>query len=173
MKRERTIEKSIKSLRQQVKLAVDDLNQQAAKLVAKGAYEASQRLIESARQMIGFAQQVDTLATAWQTCRGTEEAAAQADRTPLWEYYRLIAKSLIELGGEAPAREVIAKVESLGSGQFRSGDLALTPNGKSVWERAVRRARKPMIDEGFMEAVEGGRWRLTKLGRDLPKRTKE
>ena len=175
MRRNRAVEKTIKTLRQQVKAEVGALNQQAAKLVAKGAYGPSQGVIQAAQQMLGFSRQVDALWNAWRGGKGTiaDSGQSETERTPLWEYYRVIAKSLADLGGEAKVRDVIAKVGSLSEGQFKAGDVALTSNGTPVWARSVRRARAPMIKERFLESVAGGRWRLTKLGRDLAKRANE
>src|SRR5690348_6996715 len=115
----RAIEKSLKALRSQVKVAMEELNQRAAKLVARGAYDASQGVIESARDLAAFSGQLEAL---WQAWRGQLERGTRQDekpkRTPIWEYYPLIARSLIELGGEAQVADVIATVGTLGAEQF-------------------------------------------------------
>jgi hypothetical protein len=170
--RRRSIEKLLKALRQQLKSAVGELDLRAAKLVEKGAYASSQQLIESAQEMRAFGQQVDALWESWRGALSKKRSKSSEDRTPLWEYYPLIATILMELGGEAQVRDVIAKVQSVAGKQLRSGDLTTSTRGRPVWEHSIRRARNPMIDEGFLESVPGGRWRLTNLGQELTRRPK-
>ena len=51
------------------------------------------------------------------------------------------------------------------SSSLQPGDRTGTGRGRERWQVMVRRARKPLITEGWIEAGTGKLWKITEAGR--------
>jgi hypothetical protein len=139
-----------------------EINQQAGKQLAKGNYVSAEGLIEVARAVDGFEKELDGFITRWKNLRGA--SSQKAERTPLWEYYQPILRALEELDGSAVTAELLPEVERELDGRFRAGDHELMAKGQPRWQVMVRRAKRQMTKEGFIES-NANRWIITPAGR--------
>jgi hypothetical protein len=83
----------------------------------------------------------------------------------MWEYYQPILKALVALGGSAKLQALLPEAKRELDGILKAGDLELMANGRPRWEVIIRRSRKHMAKEGFIEASTGATWRITTAGR--------
>lgn len=95
-------------------------------------------------------------------------AAARAPRkwTAPQELRPAILATLQEADGELPADEVFVRLEERLSDVLRPGDREPNPQGELRWRAATRKARKSLMDDGFLASAGPGVWRLTEAGRD-------
>jgi hypothetical protein len=49
--------------------------------------------------------------------------------------------------------------------RFVEGDLMTMARGRTKWQNSIRKARKYMANEKFLEKATGLQWRITPLGR--------
>ena len=150
----------------EVKLSLRELNQEAAGLVAKGRYDAATGLVEAGRHISAFLGRLSLLKGDWKSLRASREQTA-GEAAPLWQFFHPVAKTLLDLGGRAKRRDIEDAVKSLLDGQFQPGDLGAMAGGVPRWMVMVRRCRKAMIKEGFLEEGTGHSWRLSAAGRKL------
>ena len=162
--------RSLVNLKRQLRAAVKELNEKAAILVVRGRYDASSALIDSAKMVGEFVDQVEALRERWTGLKRSAGGGQSGEKTPVWEYYTLIAKALVELGGEASRSQVTDWISRSAVDELKPGDLGRTTQGKLIWQRNVGRARRAMVKEGFLESTSGSKWKLTRLGRDVAKR---
>lgn len=170
MKQLKTIDRAFSSLRTQLRAAVKELNQEAAILVSRGKYDASHMLIESAKKVGAFAAEFEILRERWASIRSGPKVSQNAERTPLWEYYALVARALVALDGEGTRGQILDWIERTAMEELKAGDLAQASQGRLVWQRAVGRSKRAMVKEGYLEPNSGMKWKLTKLGREIAKR---
>jgi hypothetical protein len=102
----------------------------------------------------------------WNAISKQQTKKSHAEITPVWEYYRLVARAITGLGGENRFEEIVDWISKNALSDLKPGDVLDGPKGQPVWQRAVSKAKRPMIKEGFLEAG-AGKWKLTKSGRDL------
>lgn len=167
--RGREVEQSLVVVVREVKAALKDLNQQAASLMERGDYDGAMAMAKMGRLLSGFQAKVSALRSEWRALRSKakNKGIEKEETTPLWKYFQPIAKALLELGGRARRHDLEKILASLLEGQFLSGDLAPTARGVPRWKVMVRRARRPMVSEGFLEEAKGPWWRITTAGRRL------
>jgi hypothetical protein len=166
MKAFRKVGRQIVQLRRDLKAAVKELNNDAARKVGQGNYAASQEMIGLAKTVQQFGVEAKEMDERWKAIRKQRATRPVAEKTPGWEYYRLVANALASLGADSSFDAVADWIKKNALSELRPGDLLDGPKGEPVWLRALRRAKRPMIKEGFLEAG-GGTWRLTKSGRNL------
>lgn len=167
MKPLKSVSRAIVGLRRNLKLAVKELNAQAARKVAQGRYGASQEMVDIAKAVQEFATGVEELSERWNAIGKKRRGVPPPEATPLWAYYRLIAHALVGLGGEGTRNDIIEWVEDNAVNQLKPGDLAEGAKGEAVWSRMLARAKGPMAREGFIEPGGGKTWRLTLSGKNL------
>jgi len=168
MKQLRDIGRSIVALKKQLRVAVKELNQEAARLLSRGKYERSAALVDAAKGARDFISEVEALRTRWKTVKSVGGAQPRGEKTPLWEYYSLVARALVALGGSANRTQIADWIKEHGKSDLRPGDLARTARGKVIWDGNLGRARRAMLKEGYLEPGPG--WRLTQLGRSIAER---
>jgi len=166
----RQVDRSLRAVEKQLRSAVRGVNQHASKLVAKGKYEEAQAAVALAQAALRFQDRFESVILEWQASSGMPMSGAKAAKVPLWRCYVVIARTLKGLGGEATLRDVIANVEATVSADPAIQASFGTSLTAAEWKRAVERARSPMKLHGYIEAAAQGRWKLTKLGRDLADR---
>lgn len=96
---------------------------------------------------------------------GGQAKAAKNQQHALWEYYLPILKALIAIGGEATRAQIEVKFGELFQGWLQPGDETLMARGQKRWKVMIGRAKKPMLAEGFVEASNVMKWRVTDNGR--------
>lgn len=82
------------------------------------------------------------------------------------DYEQPILRALIDCGGRARRKEILAAVEKAMAGRHGAPDFETLPSGPPRWEARVGKARSRLVKRGWLEADSGrGRWELTKVGR--------
>jgi len=165
------VERALKLTKREVKSALRQVNQQAGRLVTRGDYTGAQSWVDMGRAITGFGAEVDALQLRWQALQETAPGQTTSEGTPLWEYYQPILQALVELGGEALVAELEEKVAPILAGVLHPEEMNIMSGDKLRWKRAVRRSRRHMIKEGFLENHSGLRWRITDSGREAAKRS--
>jgi hypothetical protein len=159
------VDRALQALSREVKACVKAINQQAAKLLARGRYGDSERLVAAGKAAIDFGTRVAALRADWKALRSSQPEASRSETTPLWQYFQPILDTLIALGGEAThddlERAVGARLEQV----LKAGDRLEIKPGVPRWKWAFVRARNPMIREGFLAKAKKGEWRITTEGR--------
>lgn len=165
----RKVDRILKDARQEVKATLRELNLHAGKLMARGDYSGAAELAELGRAISDFNGRLDTLRREWRTSWGAKRPAeAMGATTPLWEYYQLILQAIDALGDEASRREIEQYLESRVASRLKPGDLKPTGRrGAPPWKLMVKRARKQMVGQKYLEDETGKQWRITSLGRQV------
>jgi hypothetical protein len=166
MKALRKIGRQIGQLRRDLKVAVKEINGQAARKVAQGNYVASQEMVALAKAVQQFGVEAKEFNERWNGIRKQRAESPPVEITPVWEYYPLVARALVSLGGEGRVDDVIDWIKTNTISQLKSGDLLEGAKGEPVWKRSVLKTKRPMTKEGFLESG-AGNWKLTKSGRNL------
>ncbi len=157
------VDQAIRGVVREVKLALKELNHEAATLLARGDYEGAKAMMQTGELLNEFQNRVSALQGEWRALRGAvkPERPPKEEITPLWKYYQPISKALVEAGGKAKRRDLEQAVESLLQSEFAPGDLVLNTRGEPRWKVMLRRARRPMTKEGFLEDTKGSWWCLS------------
>lgn len=165
----RKVERSLKRIRQEVKVALKELNQHAGRLMSNGDYSAAGELAERGRAVSDFEGRLDALRKEWRLLWGAKESADARDaKTPLWEFYQPILEALDFCGGKASTREIEDRLEANLVARFKPGDLKPTGRKRTArWKLMVRRARKSMVKEKYLEDQAGKQWQITPLGHQV------
>jgi hypothetical protein len=87
-------------------------------------------LVDAAKRTDAFVTEVEALRERWKTLMSAGRTKGE-EKTPLWEYYSLVAQALSSLGGEANRGQIIDWVGNSGLGRLKPGDLAKTARGSS------------------------------------------
>jgi integrase len=99
-----------------------------------------------------------------------ERVAAQLAPMPAQlestDYELPVLRALIDSGGGAPAREIIAAVGEVMAPRHSTLDTEALPSGAPRWEARVRKARSRLVERGWVASDSPrGRWEITKTGR--------
>lgn len=165
----RAVAVALRTVRVAVKRSLKELNQSAAQRMAKGDYAAAEALVARGKGIQEFEAEVDVLRRWWKELRGGNAGTGGKDRkpvTPLWRYYQPILKAVAEAGGESRRVDFEAAVERQMVAEFVPGDLE--PVGTRQvqrWRIMIRRARRPLIAEGWLAEDTGQSWQITTAGR--------
>lgn len=161
-----SVERALRGVKREIKSSLKHIHQHAAKLLSKGNYAGAQVLVDVARAVNGFEAEVETLFDKWRSVRGNAGGAGGSrEKTPLWGYYKLILQALMSADGPATTGELVAKLEPIVGKTLRPSDFETLSDGRPRWQVMVKRARRHMVKEGFVEADSGGEWRITSAGR--------
>jgi hypothetical protein len=169
----RKVENALKSAQKQVRVALKDVNTQAGKTVAKGDYTGAEVLVDVGKKIQGFQVEMDALLGRWRTITTGNQAERneESDTTPLWKFYHPILKALVALGGEARRDGIENYFESTFADKLLPGDLKPMVGGIPRWKVMVKRARKPMMKECFLEDGNVKLWRISREGRRVAQET--
>ena len=160
------VRRALKGLRTAAKKALKSLNQVAGERMSKGDYEAAEALAAKGREVRQFVQQVDDLTRAWgDLSRGGQKKAARShgQATPLWAYYQPILRAMVVAGGSCRWEELESRFERMESALLQPADRRPMAGGRQRWQVMIRRARKPMKSEGWIEKS-GKLWVVTDAG---------
>lgn len=162
----RAVDRALRATRAAVKQALKGLNQAAAQQMARGDYSAAEALAQRGREIQQFQAQVDALHKCWRDLRGGgHQTSDKKSGTALWSYYQPILRALAEAGGEARRRDLEPAVERLMSETLKPPDREPMARGLERWQVMIRRARKHMAAEGWIDDGAGPVWSITDTGR--------
>jgi len=149
------------------KATVKEANRGAGRLVAKGNYQAAEGLVTLAKAASIFQGEISTLRQHWREIAygKSSRGKTNVERTPLWEYYKPILAALQALNGTATRQELEKHLEASIPSILKSGDFQENVHGKPRWKIMLRRARKPMVQEKFIDPGSGKNWVMTSAGR--------
>lgn len=167
--RSREVEQSIVAVVRELKAAGKELSGEATSMLARGKYDIASAMVDKCRLLGEFQGRILALRKEWRTLRsiGSGGATEKLQTTPVWKFYQHIALALVHLDGQSKRKELERELQSVLDAQLLPGDLGTTGRGVPRWQIMIRRARRPMIKEGFIEYGKGGWWRLTEAGRKL------
>ena len=165
----REVAKALKTLGRAVKLARKGTNQYAARLLAKGEYTRAEALVGHAKALGKFEVEVALLITQWQTVVSAVhgQGKAPSDLTPLWEYYRPVLNAIVALGGEARISAIERHLEPLAERIWKANDLAPGSRGRPRWKAMVKKTRRQLVKEGWLEPRPLIAWRITSAGKKV------
>ncbi len=169
----RKVEHALKAAQKEVRQALKDVNSEAGKTIAKGDYTGAELLVDVGKKIQGFQVEMDALLARWRvvTSGNQSEGEEKGETTPLWKFYHPILKALIALGGEARRDGIEAYFESSFADKLLPADLKLMVRGVPRWKVMIKRARKPMMKEGFLDGGNIKLWRISREGRRVAQET--
>jgi hypothetical protein len=162
------VARALRNVRTATKKTLKGVNQVAGQRMAKGDYAAAETLAAKGREIRQFLQQSDELLRSWRGLSGRGGKVAgtsKGDSTPLWAYYQPILKAIVTAGGECARDDVEAAFEGSSDGFLLPADRQLMTGGRERWKVMIRRARKPLKAEGWIQEGAGKTWRITPAGR--------
>jgi len=159
------VRQAIRSVRLATKRAIKGVNQKAGKLMARGDYERAQALAANGRALKQFVHEVDALRDRWKQLSSLGLKGKKNERLPQWEYYQPILSALVQAGGEATVSGLEPLVEKLLEGKLKSADLIRNALGMERWRIMIKRARRHLVAEEWIEDRKGATWKITDSGR--------
>ena len=90
-------------------------------------------------------------------------AGPKGEVTPLWGYYQPILKAIVAAGGECLRSDIESAIEA--DDFLQVADRSPMSGGRERWKVMIRRARKPLLAEGWIEDEISTKWRVTDEGR--------
>lgn len=161
----REVARALKALKAAADISIRELNRIAGQKIAKADYLAAEELAARGKGLIQFQAAVRSLQEKWRATNLSPSAKTKGNVTPLWRYYQPILQALVQCGGEGASRDVEAGVGKLIATALLAGDKVSMARGRERWKVMVRRARKPLISEGWIENAHGAVWKVTEAGR--------
>jgi hypothetical protein len=135
----------------------------------RGRYSDAEMMVAKGRELQAFQNEVSTVSDRWKEIQNLQ--AGQSDQagaaTPLWGFYQPVLRALHELGGKASRNELEPVVERIMRASFLPGDTTPTAGGKQRWQAMIQRARKHLVEEGWIENGGGSLWGLTGEGQRI------
>ena len=162
----RSVGKSVAALRKSVDGCLRELNREAGKVLAKGNYSRAEALVDLARAVKGLRAEVVALRRKWREIGGRRRGETRVAPTPLWEYYQPIRQALVSNDGVARVPDIERRVAEIMGDRLRDADLEVGARGRRRWQNSVRRARRHLVSEGFLEPDSGLDWCITAAGRN-------
>jgi hypothetical protein len=162
------VDNAIRGVKRQVRSTLKAVNLQAGKLLARGRYAEAEELVRIGRGIDAFEARVDDLRKEWRSLTTSAKTGKEGgEQTPLWRFYHPVVKALLSVGGRATLPELEKALPPFLEGQATPADLAPGPRGIPRWRLMLKRARRPMVKEGFLEKAPGAKWHLSAEGKRL------
>lgn len=162
------VDNAIRGVKRQVRSTLKAVNLQAGKLLARGRYAEAEELVRIGRGIDAFEARVDDLRKEWRSLTTSAKAGREGgEQTPLWRFYHPVVRALLSVGGTATLAELEKAVPPFLEGQATPADMAPGPRGVPRWKVMLKKSRRPMIKERFLEPVPGKRWQLSAEGKRL------
>ena len=162
------VARALRNARTATTKALTGLNRVAGQRMAKGDYSSAEALAAKGREIAQFDQQLKDLLATWRTLSGrraTGGRSSAGEVTPLWGYYQSILKAIVEAGGECHRDAIEAAFEGSAGGFLQPGDRVPMSGGRTRWKVMIRRARKHLRSEGWIDDEVSTIWRITPAGR--------
>jgi len=177
------VKSAIELLLEEVGRTYDVLYQEAQKAVAIHDIDRSQHILEICKKVKAFKEKVENLKSEWdaifsgvvymptKNCSGRKKEnksrLKRGLRTPEEKFILPILEALIELGGEAHARDVLKLVHAKMKNILNTYDYEdLSSNNQKRWENTALWVKYRMVKDGLLDRnVPRGVWRITEKGR--------
>jgi hypothetical protein len=159
------LSKALKSVQKATQKALQGTNLLASQRMAKGDYQAAEALAARGKEIRQFKAEVQTLEKRWREVSRGGARTSKKSLLPLWEYFQPILKALVQSGGASRLSDLEAQVQKILSGSLQPGDRVILAGGRERWRVMVRRSRKALVAEGWIEEGPGPLWRITDAGR--------
>ncbi len=161
----REVTQALRSVRAAAQKALEGLNQAASQRMAKGDYVGAEALAAKGKEVRQYQSEVEALQKRWREVCGGGGRVSKQSVTALWVYFQPILQALAQVGGECRRAELETHVERLMSATLQSSDRDAMARGRERWRVMVRRARRHLVAEGWIEGRAGPAWRITDTGR--------
>ncbi len=162
--------KAICLVRVAAKNTLKGVNRVASQRMASGDYATAETLAAKGKEIRQFETEVEALRHRWRVLCGAGGPGTKKSATPLWSYYQSILKALVEVGGVAVRSSLESTVVRLMGATLQPGDREPLGRGTERWQVMIRRARKHLAHEGWIEDRSGKAWRITDAGRRAAER---
>jgi restriction system protein len=179
------VKTAIELLLEEVGRTYNTLNRELQKAVELEEFDRVQRITRICQEVKAFKEKVENLKSEWdaifsgvaytptKNCSGRKKEnksrLKRGLRTPEEKFILPILEALIELGGEAHARDVLERVHAKMKNILNTYDYEdLSSNNQKRWENTTQWVKYKMVEEGLLDRnVPRGVWRITERGRKL------
>lgn len=163
------VTQSLRAATKGLRAAQKGLSDAAGKLMKRGRYSDAEMMVAKGRELQAFQNEISTVSDRWKEIQKLQAGQSEpaSSTTPLWGFYQPILRALHELGGKASRNELEPVVERIMRAGFLPGDAAPTSGGKQRWQAMIQRARKHLVEEGWIENGSGSLWHLTGEGQRI------
>ena len=160
------VTKAMRQVRDAAQRSLNALNRAASQRMAKGDYATAESLAAKGKEVKSFFAEIDSLRQRWNEISGTKRQDKKGgEPTPLWMYYQPILQAVIQNDGECRRTDVESSDGRLMRDVLNAKDNEELFQGKERWRFSVRRARKHLVQEGWLEDTRGKMWVITEAGR--------
>jgi restriction system protein len=177
------VKTAIELLLEEVGRTYNTLNRELQKAVELEEFDRVQRITRMCQEVKAFKEKVENLKREWRAifsgvaymptknCSGKKKEnksrLKRGLRTPEEKFILPILEALIELGGEAHARDVLERVHAKMKNILNTYDYEdLSSNNQKRWENTTQWVKYKMVEEGLLDRnVPRGVWRITEKGR--------
>jgi len=159
------VTKAMRQVRDAAQRSLKALNQAASQRMRKGDYAAAEALAAKGKEIKAFFSDIDLLRKRWTEISGSQNRDQKSAQTPLWAYYHSVLQAIVQNGGECVRSAVEDSIGRIMKGMFQTKDFETLSRGRERWRVMVRRTRKHLIQEGWLEDTKGKMWKITESGR--------
>ena len=139
--------------------------------MSKGDYTSAEAWAAKARELQQFSDGVESICNRWREVSSGRATGTKKAVTPQWQFYQPILKALKDCGGEATLLQLEPAVERNMGPVLQAGDRVLMARGRARWKVMIRRTRKHLVHEGWIESRSGPTWRITDSGKIFADKT--
>ena len=163
----RKMERALAEASRAARSMVKEANRAAGRLVSQGDYARSDRFVALAKAIASFQGEIEQLRERWRDALADHTGGGQdrGEKTPLWQYYRPILSALDQLGGSATRNAIEVQLEKTLPAMLKPADIVANARGIPWWRIMIRRSRRAMLKEKFIEAGPAKNWVITEAGR--------
>jgi hypothetical protein len=172
----RAVSQAIRSVRRALKQTIKEINQTAADLAKKGAYERAEAAMTKGRELMNFREEIAGIEQKWKQVCGSgkaQNAASGEVSLAAWQYYAPILRSLVALGGKVSLSDLEAEFLRQMEPHLQVGDRSHMAGGRERWQVMIRRARKHIVKEGWLLSRSNKLWEITAAGRQVAEKQGE
>jgi restriction system protein len=176
------VKTAIELLLEEVGRTYNTLNRELQRAVELEEFDRVQYITRMCQEVKAFKEKVENLKSEWDaifsgvaytptkngSCRKKKRSRLERGlRTPEEKFILPILEALIELGGEAHAKDVLERVHAKMKNILNTYDYeGLSSNNQKRWENTALWVKYRMVKEGLLDrSVPRGTWRITEKGR--------
>jgi hypothetical protein len=161
------IRRAFNATRREIKLTLKEMNGRAGKFMARGDYVRAQGILEQAKQVQQFSDELRAFQKRLGQLRGGNVGPKppKNERHAEWEYYQPLLQCLSDIDGDVTREQIEKLFEQRFNSWLKSGDRVAMRRGEPRWTVMIRRSKKHLIAEGFVVAPNHLTWRITPAGR--------
>ena len=157
--------KAIRQVRNAAQHSLKALNQVASQRMRKGDYENAEAMADKGREIQAFFSEVDSLRKKWSDISRSKSGEKTGVQTPLWKYYQPVLQAIVQNDGKCVGTDVENTVGRMMKRTFQAKDFEMLSGDKERWRIMVRRTRRCLTQEGWLEDSKGKMWIITEAGR--------